>query len=92
MEPKFRTLTAEGVLCITAYASTAAADPDLRPIYVQMAIENGKNPKRPYDMAVSDYCSTGNDLLWKKHMGDREKPENWRMERYLWYFNSKKKR
>jgi len=36
-------------------------------------------------MAVSDYCKTGNDLLWKKHMGDREKPENWDIERYDWY-------
>jgi hypothetical protein len=53
------------------YASAAVADPDLRPIYVQMALENGKNPKRPFDMAVSDYCDTGNDLLWKKHMVTR---------------------
>jgi hypothetical protein len=67
------------------YASAAVADPDLRPIYVQMAVENGKNPKRPFDMAVSDYCNTGNDLLWKKHMGDREKPRIWDIERYDWY-------
>jgi hypothetical protein len=57
-----------------------------------MAIENGKNPQRPYDMAVSDYCTTGNDLLWKKHMGDQEKPPNWRMHRYAWYSNPNKKR
>ncbi len=69
------------------YASAAVADPDLRTIYIQMALENGKNPKRPYDMAVSDYCNTGNDLLWKKHMGDQEKPKNWDMYDYLWYFN-----
>jgi hypothetical protein len=67
------------------YAGAAVADPDLRPIYIQMAIENGKNPKRPYDMAVSDYCNTGNDLLWKKYMGDQPKPQNWKMKRYSWY-------
>ena len=67
------------------YASAAVADPDLRPIYVQMAIDNGKNPKRPFDMASSDYYHNGNDLLWKKHMGDREKPENWEIDRYHFY-------
>ena len=72
------------------YASAAVADPELRPIYVQMAIENGKNPKRPFDMAVSDYCDTGNDLLWKKHMGDQEKPKNWDIERYSWYLTKRK--
>src|SRR6476469_2592489 len=56
------------------YASAAVADPDLRLIYVQMAMDNGKNPKRPFDVAVSDYCDTGNDLLWKKHMGTRRTP------------------
>lgn len=71
------------------YASAAVADPDLRPIYVQMAVENGKNPKRPFDMAVSDYCHTGNDLLWKKHMGDREKPRIWDIERYDWYLTKR---
>lgn len=68
------------------YASAAAADPDLRPVYVQMALDQGKNPGRPFDMAVSDYCHTGNDLLWKKHMGDQEKPKNWDMGYYPWYF------
>jgi hypothetical protein len=63
----------------------AVADPDLRPIYVQMAIDNGKNPRRPFDMASSDYYHNGNDLLWKKHMGDREKPENWEIDRYHFY-------
>jgi hypothetical protein len=67
------------------YASAAVADPDLRPIYVQMAIEKGRNPKRPYDMAVSDYSTTGNDLLWKKHMGDQPKPQNWQLKRYPFY-------
>jgi len=74
------------------YASAAVADPDLRPIYVQMAIENGWNPRRPFDMAVSDYCQTGNDLLWKKHMGDQEKPQNWNMYHYAWYFPTRAKR
>jgi hypothetical protein len=67
------------------YASAAVADPDVRALYVQMAIENGKNPGRPFDMAVSDYYHTGNDLLWKKHMGDQEKPANWKMYLYPWY-------
>ena len=67
------------------YASAAVADPDLRPFYVQMALEKGKNPRRPFDMAVSDYYHTGNDLLWKKYMGDQEKPQNWQMKRYSWY-------
>jgi hypothetical protein len=71
------------------YASAAVADPDIRPIYVQMAVDNGKNPKRPFDMAVSDYCDTGNDLLWKKHMGDREKPGSWDIERYPWYLTKR---
>jgi hypothetical protein len=53
------------------YASAAVADPDVRPIYVQMALDHDKNPGRPFDMTVSDYCRTGNDLLWKKHMATR---------------------
>ena len=73
------------------YASAAVADPEIRAIYVQMAIQNNKDPRRPSDLASSDYYHNGNDLLWKKHMGDQEKPENWRMERYTWYFNTKKK-
>jgi len=74
------------------YASAAVADPDLRPVYVQMAEANNMNPKRPFDMAVKDYCHTGNDLLWKKHMGDQEKPQNWDMDRYSWYYVPKAKR
>jgi hypothetical protein len=66
------------------------ADPNLRPVYVQMALERGKNPKRPFDMAVSDYYHNRNDLLWKKHMGDREKPENWDMDRYHWHLTKQK--
>ena len=68
------------------YASAAVADPDIRPIYVQMAVDHNKNPGRPFDMAVSDYYHHGNDLLWKKHMGDQEKPKNWNMGFYSWYF------
>lgn len=71
------------------YASAAVADLDLRPIYVQMAVENNMNPDRPFDMAVSDYWHTGNDLLWKKHMGDQEKPKNWERGDYPWYFRKK---
>lgn len=73
------------------YASAAVADPDIRPIYVQMAIENNMNPGRPFDMAVKDYYHTGNDLLWKKHMGDQEKPTNWAMYRYPWYARQQKR-
>lgn len=73
------------------YASAAVADPDIRPIYVQMALEHGKNPDRPFDMAVSDYHHNGNDLLWKKHMGDQEKPATWDMGFYPWYFHKHKK-
>jgi hypothetical protein len=62
------------------YASAAVADPELRPVYVQMALERGNNPKRPFDTAVSDYYQHGNDLLWKKHIGDQPKPKNWDIE------------
>jgi hypothetical protein len=72
------------------YASAAVADPDLRPIYVQMAVDHNRNPRRPFDMAVSDYCDTGNDLLWKKHMGDKEKPQNRDIEHYHWYLTKRK--
>jgi hypothetical protein len=57
-----------------------------------MALENGKNPGRPYDMAVSDYCNNGNDLLLKKHMGNQEKPKNWEMGFYPWYVTKPKRR
>ena len=67
------------------YASAAVADPDLRPIYVQMAVDHDMNPGRPFDMAVKDYYHNGNDLLWKKHMGDQEKPKKWDMDYYPWY-------
>ncbi len=60
----------------TPYARLAIQYPDLRQSYVQMAKQMGKNPRRPFDMAVSDYCQ-GNDLLWQKLYGDREKPADW---------------
>ena len=73
------------------YASVAVADPDLRPIYVQRAIENDMDPERPFDMAVKDYYHTGNDLLWKKHRADQEKPKNWDMDYYPRYVNKQKR-
>ena len=73
------------------YASAAVADLDIRPIYIQMAVDHNKNPGRPFDMAVSDYYHHGNDLLWKKHMGDQEKPKNWNMAFYAWYFTKPKR-
>ena len=73
------------------YASAAAADPDLRPIYVQMAESNHMNKDRPFDMAVKDYYQTGNDRLWKKHMSDQEKPANWDMDFYPWYVTKRKR-
>jgi hypothetical protein len=74
------------------YASAAVADPEIRPIYIQMAEANNMNKNRPFDMAVKDYYHTGNDLLWKKHMGDQEKPQNWAIERYSWYLSKRKRR
>ena len=73
------------------YASAAVADPEIRPIYVQLALDLGMNPKRPFDAAVSDYYHHGNDLLWKKHMGDREKPQNCDLRRYPWYARKQKR-
>ena len=67
------------------YASAAVADPEIRAIYVQMAIEQNKDPRRPSDIASSDYYHNGADLLWKKHMGDQEKPRDWNMDDYPWY-------
>jgi hypothetical protein len=73
------------------YASAAVADPEVRPVYVQMALDHDRNPGRPFDMAVSDYYHTGNDLLWKKHMGDQEKPKNWDIGHYSWYLTKRKR-
>jgi len=54
----------------SAYARAATADPQLRAYYVQMSIEV-KGNKRPYDMAVKDYCA-GNNLLGDKFKWDVE--------------------
>jgi hypothetical protein len=72
------------------YASAAIADPEIRLVYVQMAIENHRDPRRPYHMAFQDYYYQGNDLLWKKHMGDQEKPQKWIMDRYAFYLSRQK--
>ena len=60
----------------TAYGKLAIRYPDIRQFYVEMAKQRKKNQRRPFDMAVSDYCQ-GNDLLWKKLYGNREKPADW---------------
>jgi hypothetical protein len=60
----------------TAYGKLAIQYPDIRQFYVEMAKQRKKNQRRPFDMAVSDYHD-GNDLLWQKFYGDREKPEDW---------------
>ena len=60
----------------TAYAQLVIQYPDLRRLYVEMAKQRKMNPRRPFDIAVSDYCQ-GNDLLWKKLYGDQEKPADW---------------
>jgi hypothetical protein len=54
----------------SAYARAAIADPQIRAIYEQMSMER-KNNKRPYDMAVSDYCD-GNNLLGDRFRWDVE--------------------
>ena len=60
----------------TAYAKLAIQYPDVRQLYVEMAKQRKKNQRRPFDMAVSDYCED-NDLLWKKLYGDQERPADW---------------
>ena len=60
----------------TAYGKLAIRDPEIRQYYVSLAKQRKKNQRRPFDMAVSDYCQ-GNDLLWQKFYGDREKPSDW---------------
>jgi hypothetical protein len=60
----------------SAYATLAIQDPEIRQFYVEMAKKRKKNKRRPGDMAVSDYFQ-GNDLLWQKFYGDREKPQDW---------------
>jgi hypothetical protein len=60
----------------TAYAKLAIQYPDIRQLYMEMAKHRKKNPRRPFDMAVSDYHD-GNDLLWQKLYGDQAKPADW---------------
>jgi hypothetical protein len=60
----------------SAYAKLAIRYPEIRQYYVQMAKQRKRNQRRPGDMAMSDYFQ-GNDLLWQKFYGDREKPEGW---------------
>jgi hypothetical protein len=59
-----------------AYAKLVVRDPDIRPIYLEMAAKSKRSKGRPFDMAVSDYHN-GNDLLWQKLHGDQEKPDDW---------------
>ena len=60
----------------TAYAKLAIQHPDIRQSYVEMAKQRKWDERRPFDIAVSDYFQ-GNDLLWQKYYGDREKPADW---------------
>jgi hypothetical protein len=60
----------------TAYAKLAIRYPEIRQFYVEMAKQRKKNQRRPFDMAVSDYCQ-GNDLLWNKLYSGQEKPLDW---------------
>ena len=60
-----------------AYARLAVRDPEIRQFYLEMAAKSKRSKGRPYDMAVKDYHN-GNDMLWLKLYGDREKPRNWR--------------
>lgn len=59
-----------------AYARLAVRDPEIRQFYLEMAAKSKRSKGRPYDMAVKDYHN-GNDMLWLKRYGDREKPRNW---------------
>jgi len=54
----------------SAYARAAIADPQIRAVYERMSMEK-KNNKRPYDMALSDYCK-GNNLLGDRFRWDAE--------------------
>lgn len=54
----------------SAYARAAITDPQVRAVYERMSMEK-KNNKRPYDMALSDYCK-GNNLLGDRFRWDAE--------------------
>ena len=60
----------------SAYAKLAIRDPEIRQYYVELAKKRRKNKRRPGDVAFTDYCQ-GNDLLWMKYYGVREKPADW---------------
>jgi hypothetical protein len=62
-----------------AYAKRAVRDPELRQFYLEMAKKSKRSRGRPYDMALSDFHH-GNDMLWIKLYGDREKPQDWSWE------------
>ena len=67
-----------------AYGSQAIGVPEIREIYVQMALENKKDGNRPRDMAVSDYYHNHNNLL-----GDRFQ---WDAQLYRWKVETRKER
>lgn len=68
-----------------AYARQAVADPQIREIYVNMALEKKQN-KRPYDMAVWDYYHNHNNLLGKRFVWN---VDHWRS---LQKYRKRKKR
>jgi hypothetical protein len=55
-----------------AYAKVASRDPQVREIYLQMARKVFKN-NRPYNMALSDYYHTRNNLLGDRFQWDVER-------------------
>jgi hypothetical protein len=67
-----------------AYGSQAIRDPEIREIYVQMALEKKKDENRPRDMAVSDYFHNHNNLL-----GDRFQ---WDVQLYRWKMETRRER
>jgi hypothetical protein len=67
-----------------AYGSQAIDDPEIREIYVQMALENKNNENRPRDMAVSDYYHNHTNLLGDKFQ--------WDVTLYRWKVKNRKER
>ncbi len=45
-----------------AYAKRVVRDPDIRPIYVEMAAKSKRHKSWPFDLAVLDYFQ-GNELM-----------------------------
>jgi hypothetical protein len=58
------------------YVKRVVRDPDIRPIYVEMAAKSKRHKSWPFDLAPLDYFQ-GNDLLWQKLHGDQERPDDW---------------